>query len=160
MHCIRIYPTTAAVMEKTLHVMWPYLRVGGYYCVEDIATGANRNGQRYGARSKRALPFYPSGYAPLVHNSSFVSEATTRLFHEHDVFFVDTLVGHRAPAQLKTALGLWMKDLVDHGSHLLIIRKRVHPRTHPVSVALAERRSMWKAGVRPLRDWVKQPSVE
>ena len=79
--------------------MWPYLCVGGYYVVEDVATGANRNGQRYGARSKRALPFYPPGYSPLVHNASFVSEATTRLFHEHDVFFVDTLIGHRAPGR-------------------------------------------------------------
>jgi len=147
------------VMEKTLQVMWPYLRVGGYYIIEDIATGANRNGQRYGARKRNAATawFYPPGYAPLVHNASFVSEATRQLLQQHDVFFVDPLVGHRAPEKLIRSLGLWMKDLVNHGSHLLVIRRRATPRTRPVSMALAERRAMWKGGVRPLRDWTKEP---
>ena len=53
-----------------------------------------------------------------------------------------------------------MKDLVNHGSHLLVIRKRARPRTHPISVSLAERRAMWKDGVRPLRNWTAEPSVE
>ena len=143
-------------MEKTLLTMWPYLRVGGYYIVEDVATGANHNGQRYGARNRDAF-FYPPGFAPLVHNASFVSARTRQLLQGHDVFFVDTLVGHRAPEQLVKSLGLWMKDLVNHGSHVLVIRKRERPRTHAVSMALAERRAMWKKGVRPLRDWAREP---
>ena len=31
----------AGSMDKTLQVVWPYLRAGGYYIVEDVATGAN-----------------------------------------------------------------------------------------------------------------------
>ena len=76
------------VMEKTLHLWWPYVRPGGYYCVEDVATGPNMKGQRYGGKG----PFYPSGWAPLVHNDSYISEATRTLFFEHDTFFVDTMV--------------------------------------------------------------------
>jgi len=144
-------------MEKTLLTMWPYLRVGGFYIVEDVATGANRNGQRYGARNKESAFFYPPGFAPLIHNASFVSERTRQLLQGHDVYFVDTLVGHRDPNRLIRSLGLWMKDLVNHGSHVLVIRKREKPRTRAVSMALYERRAMWKGGVRPLRDWVRDP---
>jgi len=106
------------VMEKTLHLWWPYVRPGGYYCVEDVATGPNMKGQRYGGKG----PFYPSGWAPLVHNDSYISEATRTLFFEHDTFFVDTMVGHRAFDDVRRALGLWMKDRVDHGSHILVVR--------------------------------------
>jgi hypothetical protein len=56
-------------MEKTLLTMWPYLRVGGFYIVEDVATGANRNGQRYGARNKESgrpsLRSEPCSMVPL-----------------------------------------------------------------------------------------------
>jgi hypothetical protein len=64
------------VMEKTLHRWWPYLRPGGYYCIEDVATGANSKGQRYGGR--KGAFFFPDGSAPLVHNETYVSEETTR----------------------------------------------------------------------------------
>ena len=60
----------AGSMDKTLQVVWPYLRAGGYYIVEDVATGAN-----FGTRldyHKRNR--YPGGYSPLVHNASFLSE--------------------------------------------------------------------------------------
>ena len=121
------YPPT---MEKTLHQWWPYLRPGGYYCVEDVATGANAKGQRYGGRP--GAFFFPPGSAPLVHNATYASDATHKLFAENDVFFVDTHVGHRAHDAVRRALGLWMKDRVNHISHVLVIRKREVPRTRRV----------------------------
>ncbi|KAL1515873.1 hypothetical protein AB1Y20_002488 [Prymnesium parvum] len=140
------------VMEKTLHLWWPYLRVGGFYCIEDIATGANSKGQRYGGKG----PFYPSGWAPLVHNDTWSRPETKELFAKHDSFFVDTMVGHRTFEAVRKALGLWMKDRVDHGSHILVIRKRLTPRTHKVDSALAKRRAMWEDGVRPMRPLLSQ----
>jgi len=134
------------VMEKTLHLWWPYVRPGGYYCIEDVATGPNLKGQRYGGKG----PFYPSGFAPLVHNDTWIMPKTATLFAENDVFFVDTMVGHRAYESVRKALGFWMKDHVNHGSHILVVRKRVTPRTHAVHSALAKRRAMWEAGVRPM----------
>ena len=132
------------VMEKTLHRWWPFLKPGGYYCVEDVATGANSKGQRYGGHGW----FFPPGSAPLVHNRSYVSEATAKLFHENDIFFVDTHVGHRAHDQVRRALGLWMKDEVNHLSHVLVLRKRETPRTRRVESALWERRAMQERGFR------------
>ena len=72
----------------------------------------------------------------------------------HDVFF-DTLVGHAARAA-RGGPRLWMKDLVNHGSPSSSYTGR-QPRTRAVSMALAERRAMWKKGVRPLRDWAREP---
>ena len=133
------------VMEKTLHRWWPYLKPGGYYCVEDVATGANAKGQRYGGRA--GAFFFPPGSAPLVHNETYVMAATHKLFHENDVFFVDTHVGHRAHEQVRKALGLWMKDRVNHISHVLVIRKREKPRSRRIESALWERRAMQERGV-------------
>jgi len=134
------------VMEKTLHRWWPLLKPGGYYCMEDVATGANAKGQRYGGRP--GTFFFPPGSAPLVHNSSYISAATTQLFHENDLFFVDTHVGHRAHEQVRKALGLWMKDEVNHLSHVLVIRKREIPRKRRVESALWEKRAMQEKGIR------------
>ena len=134
------------VMEKTLHRWWPYVKPGGYYCIEDVATGANAKGQRYGGRP--GTFFFPPGSAPMVHNFSYISQATHDLFHENDLFFVDTHVGHRAHEQVRKALGLWMKDEVNHLSHVLVIRKREVPRTRRVESALWEKRAMQEKGVR------------
>jgi len=131
------------VMEKTLHRWWPYVRPGGYYCVEDVATGANAKGQRYGGRG----PFFPPGSAPMVHNETYIMPETHQLFHENDLFFVDTHVGHRAHEQVRRALGLWMKDRVNHLSHVLVIRKRETPRKRRVESALWEKRAMQERGV-------------
>ena len=68
---------------------------------------------------------------------------------QHDVFFSDTLVGHRAFDELRRALGLWMKDRVNHDSHVLVLRKRLVPRTREIHSALAKRLAMWEAGIRP-----------
>ena len=131
------------VMEKTLHRWWPFVKPGGYYCVEDVATGANAKGQRYGGRG----PFFPPGSAPMVHNETYVMPLTHQIFHENDVFFVDTHVGHRAHDQVRRALGLWMKDRVNHLSHILVLRKRETPRTRRIESALWERRAMQERGV-------------
>ena len=133
------------VMQKTLIKWWPYLRPGGLYIIEDIATGANPTGQRYGGRG----PFYRHGASPLTHNASFLSAETTKILREHDCYLVDTLVGHRAFETVRKALGVWMLDDVDHNSHLLVIRRRLEPRTHAVHSNLASKLAMWEKGVRP-----------
>ena len=121
------YPLTQL---RTLTLWWPYVRPGGYYIIEDVATGANsHNQQRY-----RGLLDAP-GYSQLAHNQSFwdLSDGAREIFFEHDVFFVDSLVGHRAFAlwQRRNELdyGPYMKDSVSHNSHVIVIRKRAVPRT-------------------------------
>lgn len=118
---------------QTLTLWWPFVREGGYYVIEDVATGANRrNQQRYlGALDT-------PGYSQLAHNQSFWDEATRTILHQHDVFFVDSLAGHRAfelfYQRSKLDYGPYTKDAVNHNSHVLVIRKRAVPRTRPVQV--------------------------
>ena len=117
--------------ERTLAAWWPIVRPGGLYILEDVATGANlKTGQRYGGVSKEA--FHPPGFAPLVHNVTFASPAVRRILEEHDSFFVDTLVGHRNYRAFKRRSGPWMKDRVNHNSHVLVLRKRAVPRVRVV----------------------------
>ena len=58
-----------------------------------------------------------------------------------------TRAAHARRADVRKALGLWMKDRVNHISHVLVIRKREAPRTRRVESALAERRAMQERGV-------------
>ena len=117
----------------TLSLWWPFLRAGGYYIIEDVATGANRRNQM---RYNGALD--TPGYSQLAHNQSFWDEAARVIMHHHDVFFVDSLVGHRAfglfRERSKLDHGPYMKDEVSHNSHVLVIRKRAVPRARPVHV--------------------------
>ena len=48
------------------------------------------------------------------------AQATQQLLQQNDVFFVDTLPGHRALNKLKEVMGVWMSDTVSHDSHLLV----------------------------------------
>ena len=51
------------------------------------------------------------------------------LLEQNDVFFADTLVGHRAFDSFRRGMGVtWMRDRVNHNSHLLVLRKRTAPR--------------------------------
>jgi len=195
--------------ELTLLTLWPYLKPGGYYCIEDVGTGiSSRRGPRlYGVddtRATRNAAYYAahvweSGASPLAHDldregseepqpvdapdqvedqaSSQVDEkhsfqqrpATTdeapatskpaaasaqhaahaaqaahrgwrpsanytRILREHDVFFADTQVGHRAmrryTRRIQRAFGSMAAPHssgvlhVNHLSHVLVLRKR------------------------------------
>ena len=117
----------------TLSLWWPFVRAGGYYIIEDVATGANRrNQQRY--LGSLDTP----GYSQLAHNQSLWDEAARTIMHQHDTFFVDSQVGHRAfdlfRERSKLDHGPYMKDEVNHNSHVLVIRKRATPRTRPIHV--------------------------
>jgi len=113
-------------IQKTFEVFWPLLRPGGYYVIEDIATGANVWGKY--TVGQKALP----GFSAVAHHAS---PAMRRAFDEHDVFFADTLVGSRNFEAFSRKMRGWMKDHVDHNSHILVIRRRNTPRTRPVSLA-------------------------
>lgn len=148
-----------ATQQATLHLWWPYLRPGGYYIVEDVATGANmRNQMRYQGKKDRP------GWSQLAHNRSFWLPRTVEIFAQNDVyapplypprrepvalrtpaltcalrrrrgrFFVDSLVGHRAFAEWWRQTKEYTHDEVSHNSHVLVIRRRLEPRTREVDV--------------------------
>ena len=111
-------------MQTTFEIFWPLLRPGGYYIIEDIATGANAVGKYSGSGGKRS----PTGFASVAHNPS---PAMRRVFDEHDVFFADVLIGSRVFDKFAKQMKSWMKDHVDHNSHMLVIRRRNVARTQP-----------------------------
>lgn len=124
--------------EQTLLQFWPFVRPGGYYIVEDVVTGARFRTGRYGCKAAAARAnrrgeaadcgFAPGGWSELAHNISFVSPEARAILEGNVVFFADTLVGHRAFDQFRRVMGVtWMKDRVNHNSHLLVIRKRSRP---------------------------------
>lgn len=116
---------------KTLSIMWPLVKPGGYYIIEDIATGGNAKGH-YATR-KGMLKLQSSGHAWMAHNGTHWPSHMRDIYEQNDVFFADTLVGHRDFSGFLKAMGGWMKDRVDHNSHLLVIRRRMTPRTRPVT---------------------------
>jgi hypothetical protein len=123
--------------DRTLLNFWPFLRPGGLYIVEDVATGARFHTGRYGCRAamrgdadwKARCGFAAEGSAQLAHNVSSISPALREILEQNDAFFADTLVGHRAFDAFRKGMGVtWMRDRVNHNSHVLVVRKRTGPR--------------------------------
>ena len=138
-------------MERTLLAWWRYVKPGGFYLIEDIATGANMNGQRYGhARGAKRKPGYPPGFSPLIHNVSFLLPEVLDILQGADAYFSDTLIGHRAYDALRVSARCCMRDRVDHNSHVLVLRKRIVPRQRLVQSNTRDGAAMKGAGVKPM----------
>ena len=123
--------------EITLVHFWPFVKKGGYYVIEDVATGARQATGRYGCRAAlRGSPercgFAPGGFAQLVHNRTSLGAEARAIMEEADTVLVDTLPGHRNLDAFRERMGVtWMRDQVDHNSHLVVLRKRTEARRHP-----------------------------
>lgn len=92
--------------------------------IEDVATGSAHSDGRY--KKGMAGPHDERGYASIVHNaSSLVRE----IYSHNEVFFADSLVGSTSTQFLsRMRVKGWMRDTVDHNSHVIVIRKRASPR--------------------------------
>lgn len=99
--------------ERTLQVLWPLVRPGGYYVIEDAAWDRDLNTH------------------PFLHPQQ-IKRRTLRILQENDAVYADTMLGHRA-------WSLWQErfravrpkdrvpDYFGHNSHLVVIRKRTRP---------------------------------
>ena len=125
--------------EITLTHFWPFVKKGGYYVIEDVATGARPKTGRYGCRAaERGFPercgFAPGGFAQLVHNRTALGAEARAIMEEADTVLVDTLPGHRNLDAFREKMGVtWMRDQVDHNSHLVVLRKRTEARRATVT---------------------------
>ena len=117
---------------RTLVNLWPLVKPGGIYIIEDVTTGANSDGH-YMNRTK--MPWERSGYSWLAHNGSLAGRlrGVRDIYESNDVFLADTLVGNRDwKNYLRRHEGAWIRDRVNHNSHAIVIRKRFNgPRTEP-----------------------------
>ena len=120
-------------------MLWPCLRRGGYYFIEDIATGSGGE-EAYRTSSQGKLLIIKSGTSPLVHRPAFWTPKVRQILQLNDVFFADTLVGHprieqtwgdsRERLEAAARLGKMTRvyglpdERLNHNSHILAIRKR------------------------------------
>jgi hypothetical protein len=103
--------------KLTIEAMWPLVKPGGFYIIEDVATGSDRRGKYDGKRS-------PGGFAKVAHN---VTGFMRGIYLNNDVFFTDAMVGidfYKSAFARKEVMKHWMEDPVNHNSHLVVIRKR------------------------------------
>lgn len=95
---------TRDLQEKLLAKMWPFVKVGGHYILEDV------DGQRGGFDYEKM-----ENLAPL----------TVSILENNHAFIVNPTVGHRAwKLWLERSTTDWAVDRRVHNSYLLVIRKR------------------------------------
>lgn len=128
-------PHWAEANEALLMCLWPALKPGGLYFVEDVPTGTTERGM-----DGRGNKFTSSaaGFSPLAHGDDDASMGAPRnpevnkIMQQNQVFFADTSVGHRAWGGITSSPKGPGKDHKMHNSHVLVIRKLEQPRTRPV----------------------------
>ena len=101
--------------------LWRLVKPGGFYIIEDVNVGGNENGKYTpGAQHTMDAP----GFSSVAHNAS---EVLRDIYLNNDVFFADTMLGvdpqHNAFAH-DQAKKRWMRDVVNHNWHVVVIRKR------------------------------------
>lgn len=128
--------------ENTLQLLWPLVRPGGFYLIEDVVTGGQQisPGESFHPRAKKH-DYDPDGFSEIGYQPS---PKTARIFQENDVFFADTSIGHRAPGPYEKVVGpRWHRDMVNHNSHVIVIKKRRQPRDTPVQMVAG---NAWSPG--------------
>ena len=118
--------------ERTLLRYWQYVKPGGFYCIEDIATGTgqviDKDADYLGTNGKKnaTLWAHADGTAPIIHRTDWQDPKYLEILRSADVFFADTQVAHRAFDAFKRAplMRLYMKDRLNHNSHVLVLRKK------------------------------------
>ncbi|CAE8616959.1 unnamed protein product [Polarella glacialis] len=127
-----------ASQERLLHVMWRFLRPGGYYIIEDVEW--DRVGE-------------PTIY-PIIHKPEMLSQKTSDILRFNDAFFADTTVGHHAFEMWTERMAGWSpgsgpmgrdrEDRRSHSSYVLVIKRRLEPPS-PVDVKLNDRAMVLEA---------------
>lgn len=77
-------PHSSGPNERILVNMWPYLKPGGYYCVEDIQTGIDDMAATQSTASGAGVPGKP-GWAYLAHGAAEgrMGEQARHILQEH-----------------------------------------------------------------------------
>ena len=95
---------TKSLQEGLLAVMWPYLKVGGHYIMEDV------DGQRGGFDYE---------------NNKTLAPTTVQILENNHAFLVNPTIGHRVwGLWLERSTTDWAINRRVHNSYLLVIRKR------------------------------------
>lgn len=107
-------PHTAISQELFLQKLFPIVKPGGFYVIEDIGYKGIRN------NGEALQKFYQ--------NPDLLMPETRKILEDHDTIFVSSAIGHRAWGEwLKRSGDIWAKDWTQHNSNLIVIKKRKKP---------------------------------
>mmetsp|Transcript_1799 Transcript_1799/g.3866 ORF Transcript_1799/g.3866 Transcript_1799/m.3866 type:complete len:147 (+) Transcript_1799:521-961(+) len=99
-------PHSVASQEDFLIKLFPLLKPGGFYIIEDI--GYKQNGMLY-----------------FHENPSKLRKETREILESHDTIWVDTSIGQRSWDEwLRRVGGMWAANHTHHNSYCVVIQKR------------------------------------
>ncbi|KAL7524246.1 hypothetical protein ACHAWF_000877, partial [Thalassiosira exigua] len=102
-------PHTSRSQQQFLTTLFPLLKPGGYYVIEDVGSGQG------GPRAFHEKPEEQSAEVRAILESN-------------DAIWVDASLGHRAWDEwIKRVGGMWAKDRIYHNSYVVVIKKREKP---------------------------------
>ncbi len=108
-------PHSAPSQETFLQKLFPILKPGGYYIIEDIGITGKGN-----------------GVSKFHDDPSKLQQATRDILEGHDTIWVDTAIGHRAWKEWLRRVGdKWAKNTTHHNSYMVVIQKRTDPLREP-----------------------------
>ena len=109
-------PHDVSSQQMFLIKLFPLLKPGGIYVIEDIGYG------------QKGLQYFHE-------NPTLLREETREIMESNDAIWVDTALGHRAWAEwLKRVGRMWAANHTHHNSFCLVIQKRDRPLQQPMQM--------------------------
>eukprot|EP00956_Cyclotella_meneghiniana_P009887 scaffold13670_cov55-Cyclotella_meneghiniana.AAC.2 len=102
-------PHTLKSQQAFLLKLFPLVKPGGYYIIEDIG-------------------YVQGGMEAFHENPKILADEVQEIMKSHDTIWVDTSAGHRGWDMWQHLVGgLWVLGRVKHNSYCLVIQKRERP---------------------------------
>jgi len=110
-------PHEVNTQMKFLVKMFPFLKPGGYYIIEDIGSG--QRGPEYFHEKPEEL----------------LTPESREILESNDAMWVDTALGHRAwPEWVRRVGVMWAANHTYHNSYTIVIKKRERPLKEPMQM--------------------------
>ena len=111
-------PHTVKSQERFLHQLFPLLKPGGIYVIEDVG-------------------FMQGGVKAFHDHPELLQNDTRQILEENDSIWVDTGFAQRSWSEwVRRSTEMWAKDRVQHNSYTVVIRKRETPLNQPIQINL------------------------
>ena len=111
-------PHSLESQERFLHQLFPLLKPGGIYVIEDVG-------------------FMQGGVKAFHDHPELLQNDTRQILEENDSIWVDTGFAQRSWSEwVRRSTTRWAKNRVQHNSYTVVIRKRETPLNQPIQINL------------------------
>ena len=111
-------PHSVESQERFLHQLFPLLKPGGIYVIEDVG-------------------FMQGGVKAFHDHPELLQNDTRQILEENDSIWVDTGFAQRSWSEwVRRSTTRWAKNRVQHNSYTVVIRKRETPLNQPIQINL------------------------